>query len=360
MNDVVPLLEELTNAYGPSGFEGPVRAIMQRELSPLCDLVETDGIGSLMARLRGGNGVPRVMMAAHMDEVGLMVKYITPEGYVKFQTLGGWLDQALINQRWVIITRDRPVHGITGLKSVHVITPEARSQPFKRDQMFIDVGADSLQDAEERLGIRPGDPIAPYTRFTPLDGGQLYLAKAWDDRAGLAVMAQVMRRLSSSPTPNTVHAVATVQEEVGLRGAHTSSYRIEPDVGISLEAGVAGDYPGTSQDESQERLGKGPAIFLHDSSMLPNIRLRDLFIDVARDNGIPVQFDVLSGYGEDGAEMQRSHGGAPSINIAVPTRYLHTHHGIISRKDFDHTVDLVTAVIRRLDEPTVKYLKEFE
>jgi endoglucanase len=295
-----------------------------------------------------------------MDEVGLMVKYITPEGHIKFQPLGGWLDQALINQRWVVLTRKGAAYGITGLKTVHVMAPEERTQLFKRDQMFIDVGATSRQDAEERLGIRPGDPIAPDSRFTVLSGGDLYLAKAFDDRVGLAVMVEVMRSLKSSPPPNTAYAVSTAQEEVGVRGAHTSSYRIEPDVGINIEAGVAGDYPGISQDEAQERVGEGPAIFLHDSSMLPNLKLRDLCVDIAEEKGIPIQFTVLSGYGEDGSEMQRAHGGAPAINIAVPTRYLHSHNGIISRRDFDRTVALVAEVVRQLDEATVLRLKSFD
>ena len=360
MDEIEVLLEELTNAHGPTGFEGPVRSIMQRELSPLCHGIETDGIGSLIARLGEGSDPPRVMMAAHMDEVGLMVKFVTPEGYVRFQPLGGWLDQAFINQRWVILTQKGSVHGVTGLKTVHVMTQEARNQVFKREQMFIDVGASSLEDAEERLGIRPGDPIAPDSRFTPLGDGGLYLAKAWDDRVGLAVMVEAMRRFQGSPPPNTLYAVATVQEEVGLRGAQTSSYHVEPDIGINIEAGVAGDYPGITQEESQERLGQGPAIFLHDTSMIPNLKLRDLVVDVARDNDIPVQFDVLSGYGEDGAEMQRARGGAPTINIAVPTRYLHSHYGVISRRDFDHTVALVTAVVQRLDGDTVERLRRFD
>ena len=360
MDNIESLLEELTNAYGPPGFEGPVRSIMRREFSSLCDHMETDGMGSLMARLGENDGTPRIMMAAHMDEVGLMVKFVTAEGYVRFQTLGGWLDQALINQRWIILTRNGPVQGVTGLKTVHVMTTEARNQIFKRDQMFIDVGASSLEDAEERLGIRPGDPIAPDSRFTILGKGSLYLAKAWDDRVGLAVMVEVMRRLKDAPPPNTLYAVATAQEEVGLRGAHTSSYLVEPDIGINLESGVAGDYPGISQEESQEGVGKGPAIFLHDASMLPNLKLRDLFIDVAKEKKIPIQFDVLTGYGEDGAEIQKSRGGAPSINIAVPTRYLHTHYGIISREDFDRTVELIGAVTQRLDTTTVQDLKRFD
>jgi endoglucanase len=135
---------------------------------------------------------------------------------------------------------------------------------------------------------------------------------------------------------------------------------VEPDIGINLEAGVAGDYPGISQEESQERVGKGPAIFLHDASMLPNLKLRDLFTDVAKEKEIPIQFDVLSGYGEDGAEMQKSRGGVPTINIAIPTRYLHSHYGIISRQDFDHTLELITSVIQRLDATTVQQLKSFD
>lgn len=360
MPQVERLLEELTNAYGPSGFEGPVRTIMRRELSQFSDSIETDGMGSLIARLRGTSDEPRIMIAAHMDEVGLMVKYISPEGYIKFQALGGWLDQALINQRWVILTRKGIVPGITGLKTIHVMTPEARNQVFKREQIFVDVGASNRKDAEERLGICPGDPIAPDSRFTPLKDGKLYMAKALDDRVGLGVMVEILRSLQGNSPPNTIYSVATVQEEVGLRGAHTSSYHVQPDIGINLEAGVAGDYPGISEDEAQERLGGGPSIFLHDSSMLPNLRLRDLFIDVAKDKKIAIQFSVLSGYGEDGSEMQRSHSGVPTINISVPTRYLHSHNGIISREDFDRTVDLVTSTIKRLDSSVVRDLQKFD
>ena len=358
MDRVELLLEELTNAYGPAGFEEPVRAIVRKELSPFAEGIETDGIGSLMARLRGSNQGPRIMLSAHMDEVGLLVKYVTPEGFVKFQPLGGWLDHALINQRFAILTRKGVVQGVTGLKTPHVIPLEQRSTlAFRWQQMFIDVGATSREDAEERLGIRPGDPIASDSKFSQLPG-QLYIAKAWDDRVGLGVMIEVMRLLEKEPPPNTLYAVATVQEEVGLRGAHTSSYLVKPDVGINLEAGVAADYPGTTQEEAQERLGMGPAIFLHDSSMLPNLGLRDLAIDVARENGIPLQFEVLSGYGEDGAEIQRAHQGVPAINIAVPTRYLHSHNGVISRKDFDGAVQLVTELVRRLDADRAQSLNK--
>jgi endoglucanase len=334
---------------------------MKRVLTPFVDSLETDGLGSLIARLHGTDDEPRIMLAAHMDEVGLMVRYVTPEGFIKFQTLGGWLDQALVNQRWMVITDGGPIPGVTGIKTVHVMPQEARTQVFKREGLFIDVGATSKEDAEERLGIRPGDPIVPDSRFTPLSGGDLYLAKAWDDRVGLGVMVEVMRALKADgPPPNTVYAVSTVQEEVGLRGAQTSTHRVEPDIGINIESGVAGDYPGINADEAQERLGQGPTVFLHDASMLPNLKLRDLFVAVAKETEIPLQFNVLSGYGQDGAEMQRFRAGIPTVNLAVPTRYLHSHNGVISRQDFLHAVRLVTEVVRRLDAETVERLRRFD
>jgi putative aminopeptidase FrvX len=353
------LLEELTNAYGPSGFEGPVRDIMRREIGPLSDHVEVDGIGSLIARKDGTSDSPRIMIAAHMDEVGLMVKYVTDEGYIKFQTLGGWLDSALVGQRWVILTRKGPVHGITGMKTVHVMTPEERTAGFKRDDMFLDVGAKNKEHAEVLLGIRPGDPIAPDSKFEALNGNDYLLGKAWDDRIGLAIMIEVMRSIQESPIQGTLFAVSTVQEEVGLRGAKTSSFLVNPDIGINIESGVAADYPGITQDEAQERLGNGPGIFLHDTTMLPNLKLRDLVIDVSEENNIPLQFEVLAGYGEDGAEMQRAFGGAPVVNISVPVRYLHTHNGIIHRRDIDQAAQLVARLVQRLDHDTVDRIARF-
>lgn len=357
---VEELLSELSQAPGPTGFEGPVRAIARRELTPLADAIETDGLGSLIARLDGTEGGPRVMLAAHMDEIGLLVRRITPEGYLKFQPLGGWLDQAIVNQRWRVLTAQGPILGVTGIKTVHVMTAEARGRVFGRDDLFIDVGAADAKDAEDRLGIRPGDPVVPDSHFEVMAGGTRYLGKAWDDRAGVGVLIEAVRELRAAGHPNIVFAAATVQEEVGLRGAETSARAVQPAIGINLESGVAGDYPGIGPDEAQERLGGGPAIFLHDTSMLPNLQLRDLCIEVARAEEIPLQFNVLSGYGQDGAMMQRAGGGAPAINITVPTRYLHSHHGVIDRRDFDQAVRLVAALVRRLDAATVEAIRRFD
>lgn len=354
------LLEELSNAFGPSGYEADVRAIMRRELGPLTTSMETDGLGSLIAVASRSPDAPRVMMAAHMDELGMIVRFITDEGYVKFVTLGGWLDQGLINQRFWIKTRKGAVLGVTGLKTPHIMQGDERTRLRLRDEIFLDVGARSKADAAERLGIRPGDPIAPDSKFAILQGGELYLGKAWDDRVGCAVMVEVMRRLKESPARVNVYAVATVQEEIGLRGAHTASNMVKPDIGISIESGVAADYPGIKEEEAQERLGGGAGLFLHDSSMIPTLAFRDFFIDTAKAAGIPLQFNVLSGYGEDGAEMQKSFTGIPAVNVTVPTRYLHNHNGIIARADFDRAVDLIVAAIRKLDRETIAKLKRFD
>jgi endoglucanase len=360
-DELETLLAELTNADGPTGFEGPVRAIVRRELGSAAAVMETDGLGSLIARFDGAAERPRVMVAAHMDELGLLVRRITDEGYLKFETLGGWLDQAIINQRWRVLTRNGAIPGVTGIKTVHVMTAEARGQVFKKNDMFIDVGAASREDAEQRLGIRPGDPVVPASAFEPLAGGERYLAKAWDDRVGIAVMILALRELVDPAShPNTIHAVATVQEEVGLRGAQTSANAVQPDVAINIESGVAGDYPGINPDEAQEKLGRGPGIFLHDSSMLPNLRFRDLVADVARDLDMPLQFNVLSGYGQDGSAIQRAYAGAPVVNITVPVRYLHSHTGVVARSDIEQTARLVAELLRRLDAATVERLREFD
>ena len=356
---VVQLLEALTNAPGPSGFEGPVRDIVTIGLNELGAEISHDGLGSVIGRFDGPPGSPRVMVTAHMDEVGLLVQYIRPDGFIKFKTLGGWLDQALIGQRWVINTRDGRVHGVSGIRTIHVTPGSERNQVWGRDTISIDVGATSQADAE-RLGIRPGDPIAPWSPFTVLANDR-YAAKAWDDRVGLGVMLEAMKRIQQRGVqlPSTIYLVATVQEEIGLRGAATSVPLVNPDLGISIEAGVSADYPGARPEQAQERLGGGPGIFLLDSSMLPNTKLRDFFFKVAEAEGITLQADVLTGYGQDGAEIQTFDTGRPALNMTVPTRYLHSHTGIIDRRDFEGAVELLVAVLTRLDAQTIAELSSF-
>lgn len=350
------LLAELADAPGPSGFEEPVRKIVVREVRPLADQVSYDGLGSVIAR-HGASG-PRIMLDAHMDELGGIVRRVTPAGYLSMQMLGGWLDQALPDQRWIIIGRKGPVAAVTGIRDVHVVPAEERGRVFPRDSLYLDVGARTPAEVEA-LGIGPGDPVVPDAPFQRLGMTGRYLGKAWDDRVGIAVVIEALRRVRATGHPNQLFVAATVQEEVGLRGARTAADLIKPDIGIAIEGGIAGDSPGRNPEETQAVLGGGPGIFLYDSSAIPNRKMVQLVSDTAAAKGIPLQRDLVQGYGDDSAAIQATAGGVPTVNLIVPARYTHAHNGVIDRADFDRTVDLVVALIGRLDAREVARLRDF-
>lgn len=328
---------------------------MVEAIKPYAASIRYDGMGSILATQ--GTAGPRIMVDAHMDELGGVIRRITPRGLLTMQMLGGWLDQALVDQRWIIIGSKGPVHAVTGIRDAHVTPAEERNRVFSRDSLFLDVGAKS--EAEVRnMGVEPGSPVVPDAPFTVLNGTQNYLAKAWDDRAGCAVVVEVMRRMASLPHSSQIVYALTTQEEVGLRGAHTASDAAKADVGIALEAGITGDVYGRP-NESQEKLGEGPGIFLYDSSELPNRKFVDFVKETAAAKNLPLQFDLVQGYGDDSAEIQKSNGGIPTVCLLVPVRYTHAHNGIMNRRDFDQTVELLVALLQRLDAQMVAKLRDF-
>lgn len=350
------LLQRVADAPGPSGFEEPIRKVMADYMKPLAASLRFDGMGSIIAS-QGSTG-PRIMVDAHMDELGGMIRRITPNGLLTMQMLGGWLDQALPDQRWIIVGSRGPVHAVTGIRDVHVVPAEERARVFPRDNLYLDVGAKN--EAEVRaLGISPGDPVAPDSPFTDLNGTGNYLAKAWDDRIGCAVIVEAMRRLNSQPHPNQIFWTITTQEEIGLRGAHTAVDVVKPDLAIALEAGITGDVFAGHPEETQVKLGAGPGIFLYDSSALPNRKLVSFTRETAKMKNIPLQTDLVQGYGDDSAELQKANGGLPTINMVVPVRYTHSHNGIVNRRDFDQMVDLLVAMLEKLDPAKVAEIRDF-
>ncbi|WP_448591067.1 M42 family metallopeptidase [Thermoflexus hugenholtzii] len=352
-DDLAGLLKVLTEAHGVPGYEAEVREVMRRLLEGLGE-IEQDNIGSLICRR--GEGGPRVMLAAHMDEIGFMVKHITPEGFIRFTPLGGWFDQVLLGQRVVIKTHKGDVIGVIGAKPPHLLPPDERKKVVEKKDMYIDIGATSAKEVEE-AGVRIGDPIVPLAPFQVLAGGKTYLAKAFDDRVGCAVLVEVMRRLAQEGHPNTVYAVATVQEEVGLRGAATSVEKVNPEVALILESDIAGDVPGIKPEESTVKLGGGPTIVVYDARMIPNLRLRDLAVETARALGIPIQFSVIEGGATDGGVIHLHKGGVPTLVLGVPARHIHSHGGIVHRDDVERAIALVTALVQRLDAETVARLR---
>jgi putative aminopeptidase FrvX len=349
------LLRRLADAPGPPGFEEPVRKIMVDAMKPYASSIRFDGLGSIIAA-QGATG-PRIMVDVHMDELGGVVRRVTPQGLLTMQMLGGWLDQALVDQRWIIIGSKGPVRAVTGIRDAHYATADERARVYARDSLFLDVGARSEAEARN-MGIEPGDPVVPDAPFAILNGTDNYLGKAWDDRVGCVVVIEAMRRLASVPHPNQILWAITAQEEIGLRGAHTAADLIKPEIGIAIEAGVTADVNGRLE-ESQERLGGGPGLFLYNNSELPNRKFVRFVRDTAAAQKLPLQFDLVVGYGDDSAEIQKSNGGVPTVCLLVPVRYTHAHNGIMNRRDFDQTVDLLVAMLQKLDATTVQSIRDF-
>lgn len=356
MDATVQLLKNLTEAHGVPGYESPVREVVRNYFEPLGE-VSKDGIGSLICRQNGSAENPRVMLAGHMDEIGFMVKQITKEGYIKFIALGGWFDQVLLGQRVVLKTRQGDVVGVIGVKPPHLLSAAERAKVVEKKEMYIDIGAVSLEEVEA-AGVRVGDPIVPRADFVELASGKTYLSKAFDDRVGVALVIAVLDALKSVRHDNTIFGVSTVMEEVGIRGANTSVEAVDPDVAIVLEADIAGDVPGVTPEECSVKLGKGPSVVLYDARMIPNLKLRDLVMDTARELEIPLQTSTLEGGATDGGAIHLHKTGVPTIVLAVPARHIHSHSSILHRDDFDAAVKLLTALIPRLDATTVASFTE--
>jgi endoglucanase len=348
------MLKELTETNGISGFEGEVAKVIGTHLKPHCD-ISRDRLGSIICRKDGASASPRIMLAGHMDEVGFMVKRVTKEGYLKFLPLGGWWGHVVLGQRVIVKTRKGDITGVVGAKPPHELEADERKKVLDLKDMHIDIGATKKFDVEKRLGVRVGDPIVPWSVFEVMGNPKVYLAKAWDDRIGCAIFIETIKRLAKFKHPNTVYGVGTVQEEVGLRGAQTSAALVDPDVAFALEVGIAHDTPGFNTDDV-EALGAGPGIYVYDRSMIPNRKLLDLAVDLATKKRIPFHLASVPFGGTDAGRMHLNRIGVPSLVIGVPTRYIHSHIGMIHRSDFDNAVRLVTEMVRVLDKKRVASL----
>jgi len=354
MDSTLELLKELTEAHGVPGYEAPVRAVVRKYLESLGTLTQ-DKIGSVICQKKGSSDAPRVMLAGHMDEIGFMVKHITEKGFLKFLPLGGWFDQVLLGQRVVIKTRQGDIVGVIGAKPPHLLPADERNKVVPKKDMYIDIGASSRAEVEA-AGVRPGDPVVPRADFVTLANQKTYLSKAFDDRVGTALVISALQSLQGQAHPNTVYGVATVMEEVGIRGATTSVRAVDPDVAIVLESDIAGDVPGIEDEVSAVKLGKGPTILLYDARMIPNLKLRDLVLDTAREIGVPVQTSYVEAGATDGGAIHLHDTGVPTVVMGVAARHIHSHSSIIHRDDYDHAVKLLNTLLMRLDTATVSGL----
>lgn len=352
--DLENLFQRLIEAPGAPGFEHHIRAIMQEELGKVSDELLQDNLGSVFGVKHGPARAPKIMVAGHMDEVGFMVTHITDQGYIRFQPLGGWWSQVLLAQRVQIMTDHGPVDGVIGSVPPHVLREEQRKKPMDIKQMFIDIGADDKEEAEQ-IGVKPGQQIVPVCPFTRLANPRKMMGKAWDNRYGCGLAVHLLKELQGESIPCTLYSGATVQEEVGLRGAQTAANMIQPDLFFALDASPANDGPGA--DNGFGKIGGGVLLRIYDRTMITHRGLRELILDTAESENIPYQFFVSQG-GTDAGRVHTTGHGVPSAVIGICARYIHSHAAIVDEGDIEAAQKLLAALVRKMDQFTVESLRQ--
>ncbi|MGA2973863.1 MAG: M42 family metallopeptidase [Spirochaetia bacterium] len=339
------LLQKLSEAHGVSGREEEVRSIILEEIRGRVDECRVDGVGNLIARKKGTAGSKLiVLVAAHMDEVGLMITLVEDSGLLRFAKVGS-IDDRVLPARSVLIGEKR-VPGVIGVKPVHLTEPAEREKVMEWEQLAIDIGASSKAEAE-RL-VQRGDCAVFATEYRVLaEAGSAWRTvqgKAFDDRAGCALLAELLKERF----PFDLAAAFTVQEEVGLRGARVAAYAENPDAAVALECTGANEVPTKRDVSPSTRLGAGPAITIRDNSFIADPRLVELFTSTARDKSIPCQFKQPNIGGTDAGAIHRARAGVPSITVAVPARYIHSPAAILDLNDFENTMSLAREALHRL------------
>jgi endoglucanase len=358
-DEAISLLRQYSEAPGPPGYEDSVRALFHRLLSARQDhRFQTDRLGSIVCRrVRDPESGPVVLVAAHLDEVGFLVHSITPSGFLTFVPLGAWWSHTLLSQRVSIITRSgAKILGVIGSTPPHLLPEEARSRVLPIESLFIDVGARDALQATAEFGIRPGDPIVPVAPLEHLQNPDLLLSKAFDNRVGAALLTHCLLRRKPEALPYQLVGAATVQEEVGLRGARTVARLIQPDLALVLEGPPADDTHGMPLSQAQGALSLGVQIRVSDPSAIMNRRLVDFCIDTAQQSGIPHQVAVRRSGGTDAGSFQFHETGVPCVVLGVPTRYIHSHNSMLHLADYFAALRLIEAILERL---TVKQIAEF-
>jgi endoglucanase len=352
----IHFLKNMTESFGPSGFERETSSIIKDYMRSYSDEIITDKLGSVVFVAKGQSEKPRVLLAGHIDEVGFVISGIDDStGFLTFNPVGGWWDQVLLSQKVIVRTVKGDIYGVIASKPPHLLTDEERAKVCTQDKMLIDIGATSKKEAEE-AGVKIGDPVVPLSPFSLIRDGKIAMGKAFDDRLGAFVIMEAIRKIKENKIahPNMVYGAATVQEEVGLRGAQTVAHLVDPDAGIVLEVDIAGDVPGIKPSEAPTKLGKGPSLLTYDRSMIPNQPFKDFVWKTAQKAKIPLQLSQVARGGTDAGRIHLDRAGCPSIVISVPTRHIHSHVGLFSLEDAENAVNLIVELIKKLDAKTVE------
>jgi endoglucanase len=338
------LLREVSEAPGVSGFEYGIPAIIKKKLKGTVDEMREDKFGNLY--VQKGKGIKTIMIAAHTDEIGLLVKHIDDKGFIRFAKLGGVPDHILLGQRVWIHGMKKRIHGVIGCKAIHIMKEEERKQLVAYDKMFIDAGA--TKDQLAKLGIKVGTPITIDRNLVELEN-DIIVGRAMDDRAGCYLLIEALKR--AKPT-NKVVGVFTVQEEIGLRGATISAFVVKPDIGIAIDTTIAGDHPEIAESEAPVKLGNGPSILVADGrrdsltmGTIANPIVRGWMMELAEKGHIPYQLEVLEGGTTDATAIQMAQQGVPSGCLSIPSRYVHSCSEVISKKDLENGIKFLVMMM---------------
>jgi endoglucanase len=340
--DLTQLLAKLSDAFGVSGFEDAIRREIAMLIEPYVDEIRIDPLGNLLATQRG-RSEKRLMLDAHMDEIGFVVKWIDPMGYLRIAPIGGWDPRTLPTHRVVIHTREGATRqGVIGSAPPHILSEEQRKRPLQIEDLFIDIGATSADDVAD-LGVRIGDPLTIHYPFAEIREGYV-TGKAFDDRAGCAVLLETARHFADREPALTTVFSFVIGEEVGLRGARTAAYQLDPDLALAIEGTIGADMPGVKPESQPVRHGKGPAITVADRSIIVSRRIIAHLEKIAKANEIPFQYKLPTYGGTDAGAIHLTRGGVPSAVISVPCRYIHSPTSTLRMEDLENTVKLVRAV----------------
>lgn len=339
---VKDILQRLSDAHGVSGFESSVQALIRDELEGVVDEFREDSMGNLIAVKKGDDF--KIMIASHMDEIGLMVQYIDEKGFLRFVTIGGWFGPVLYTQRVILHGKKGPINGVIGAKPPHMMDPEERKKEIKIENMFIDVGASSEEEVRA-LGIEIGTPVTLDREFVELHQNRV-TGKALDNRVGVAVLIKALREVDS---PHTIYGVFTVQEELGLKGAKVSAFSLEPDCAIATDVTIPGDHPGIEKKDSSIEMGKGPVLVLVSASgrgLVANQKMADWLRDAAERNNIPYQLEVGTAGNTDATIIHLVRGGIPSIPLSIASRYIHSPVEVVDIGDIEAGVRLLVEALK--------------
>ncbi|MFK8039617.1 MAG: M42 family metallopeptidase [Crocinitomicaceae bacterium] len=343
MSIQIPLLAQICKTPGAPGFEQKVRELVIKEVTPLVDEVSVDNMGNVYA-VKKGKTNKKIMIGAHMDEIGFMVTHIDDEGFIRFHTLGGFDPKTLTAQR-VIIHGKKDIIGVMASKPIHVMTPEERTKIAKIGDYFIDTG---LPKEEVESLITIGDPITREREF--IEMGQCVNSKSLDNRLAVFILIETLRALKDVQVPYDIYGVFTVQEEVGVRGANVSSLKINPDFGFGLDTTIAFDLPGAAAHEKITKLGGGTAIKIMDASTICDYRMVDFMKKTANKHSIKWQPEILTAGGTDTAGIQRmTQGGSIAGAVSIPTRHLHQVIEMAHTDDIEGSIGLLTACLMDID-----------